>query len=112
MFLLKLNSTQEVASCINSTKMLRGNDGCGKALFVVVVQSVGADLYGFGKQNIGEVAGNVKGTEEDRGRKGKVSDFFYKRKRIRHAVDRQVLKDWLEKTGKPFSQLMLGRSCH
>jgi len=54
-----------------------------------------------------------KGTEEDRGgKKGKVSDFFYKGKRIRHALDRQVLKDWLEKTGKPFSQLMLGRSCH
>jgi len=32
--LLKLNSTEEVASCINSTKMSRGNDGCGKTLLL------------------------------------------------------------------------------
>jgi len=66
-------------------------------------------LYGFSKWNVGEEAGNVKGTEENRGGgKCEVYDFFYKDKRIRHAVDRQVLKDWLEKTGKLFSQLMLG----
>jgi len=36
-------------------------------------------LYGFSKRNVGEEAGNVKGTEENRGgREGKVSDFFYK----------------------------------
>jgi len=111
MLLLKPNSTEEVASCINSTKMSRGNDGCGKTL--LLYRASAQDLYGFGKRNIGEVAGNVKGTEENRGGiKGKVSDFFYKGKRIQHAVDKQVLKDWLEKTGKPFSQLMLGRSCH
>ena len=32
MLLLKLNSIEEVASCINSTKMSRGKDGCGKTL--------------------------------------------------------------------------------
>ena len=32
MLLLKLNSTEEVASCINSTKMSRGNDGYDKTL--------------------------------------------------------------------------------
>jgi len=53
------------------------------------VQGVGADLYGFSKWNVGEEAGNVKGTVENRGgREGKVSDFFYKGKRIRHAVGR------------------------
>ena len=46
------------------------------------------------------------------GREGKVSDFFYKGKRIRHSVGGWVLKDWLEKTGKPLSQPMLGRSGH
>jgi len=34
MLLLKLNSTEEVASCINLTKMLRGNDGFGKTLLL------------------------------------------------------------------------------
>ena len=32
MLLLKLNSTEEVASCIDSTKMSRGKDGWGKSL--------------------------------------------------------------------------------
>ena len=50
------------------------------------VQGVGADLYGFSMRNVGEEAGNVKGTEENRGgRESKVSDFF-KGERIRHAV--------------------------
>jgi len=34
MLLLKLNSIDEVASCINSTKMSRGKDGFGKTLFL------------------------------------------------------------------------------
>jgi len=34
MLLLKLNSTEEVASCINSTKMSRGKDGFGKTLLL------------------------------------------------------------------------------
>ena len=34
MLLLKLNSTEEVAICINSTKMSRGKDGCGKTLLL------------------------------------------------------------------------------
>ena len=33
MLLLKLNSTEEVANCINST-MSRGKDGCGKTLLL------------------------------------------------------------------------------
>ena len=32
--LLKLNSTEEVASCINSTKMSRGKGGFGKTLLL------------------------------------------------------------------------------
>jgi len=32
--LLKLNSTEEVASCINSTKMSRGKDSFGKTLLL------------------------------------------------------------------------------
>ena len=32
--LMKLNSTDEVASCINSTKMSRGKDGFGKTLLL------------------------------------------------------------------------------
>jgi len=43
-------------------------------------------LYGLSKRKVGEEAGNVKGTDKDRGREGKVSDFFYKGERIRHAV--------------------------
>ena len=34
LLLLKLNSIEEVASCINSTKMSRGKDGCGKTLLL------------------------------------------------------------------------------
>jgi len=34
MLLLKLNSTEEVARCISSTKMLRGKDGFGKTLLL------------------------------------------------------------------------------
>ena len=34
MLLLKLNSTEEVARCINSTKMSRGKDGFGKTLLL------------------------------------------------------------------------------
>ena len=34
MLLLKLNSTEEVASCINSTKMSCGKDGFGKTLLL------------------------------------------------------------------------------
>jgi len=34
MLLLKLNSTEEVVSCINSTKMSRGKDGFGKTLLL------------------------------------------------------------------------------
>jgi len=34
MLLLKLNSTEEEASCINSTKMSRGKDGFGKTLLL------------------------------------------------------------------------------
>ena len=34
MLLLKLNSTEEVASCINSTKMSRGKGGFGKTLLL------------------------------------------------------------------------------
>ena len=34
MLLLKLNSTEEVASCINSTKMSCGKGGCGKTLLL------------------------------------------------------------------------------
>ena len=34
MLLLKLNSTEEVASYINSTKMSRGKDGFGKTLLL------------------------------------------------------------------------------
>jgi len=34
MLLLKLNSTEEVASCINSTKMSRAKDGFGKTLLL------------------------------------------------------------------------------
>ena len=37
--LLKLNSTEEVASWINSTKMSRGNDGCGKTLLLYRVSA-------------------------------------------------------------------------
>ena len=34
MLFLKLNSTEEVASCINSTKMSRGKGGFGKTLLL------------------------------------------------------------------------------
>jgi len=34
MLLLKLNSTEEVASCINSMKMSRGKGGFGKTLLL------------------------------------------------------------------------------
>ena len=34
MLLLKLNSSEEVARCINSTKMSRGKDGFGKTLLL------------------------------------------------------------------------------
>jgi len=34
MLLLKLNSTEEVASCINSTKVSLGKDGFGKTLLL------------------------------------------------------------------------------
>ena len=39
MLLLKLNSTEEVAICINSTKMSRGKDGCGKTLLLYRVSA-------------------------------------------------------------------------
>ena len=85
MLLLKLNSTEEVASCINSMKMSRGKDGCDKTL--LLYRASAQILYSFSKRNVGEEAGNVKGTEENRGGgEGKVSDFFYKGERIRHAV--------------------------
>ena len=35
--LLKLNSTEEVASCINSTKMLRGKDGAMGITFLAIL---------------------------------------------------------------------------
>ena len=87
MLLLKLNATEEMASCINLTKMLCGKDG-----------------YGFRKWNIGEETGNVKITKKDRRkRKRKFSDFFYKGERIRHTFRRKVLENRLKKRSKPCS---------
>ena len=84
MLLLKLNSTEEVASCINWTKMLRGKDGVIKSS-----KGVSADFSGFRKRNIGEETGNVKRTKKDKGRKkSKYSDSFYKGKRIKHTIRR------------------------
>ena len=46
MLLLKLNSTEEVANCINSTKMLHGKDGAIESSFV---KDISTDFYGFSK---------------------------------------------------------------
>jgi len=82
MLLLKLNSTEEVASCINSTKMSRGKDGFGKTLLYrasAQIRMVTAS---------GTLVKRLEMSMEQRktgGREFKVFDF-YKGKRIRHAV--------------------------